>query len=115
MQKYGYSFDAEKTVSHLSGGQAQVLEVIKQLSWNPKLLLLDEPTASLSFSAQESIFNAVKELKVPTLIISHNLLLILRFCDRIAILREGKLVDVLDRKDATLEKVTYLMIGGTAS
>ena len=111
LEEYSCFIDVEKTVDQLSGGQTQIFQVIKHLIWDPKVLILDEPTTALSVDASERIFKLIRKINVPTLVISHNLLQIMKFCDRIAILRNGQLVDMQNTKQTTLENISKIMMG----
>jgi len=109
-----YNFDVDdvkKRMDQLSGGQRQAFVVLKEALWNPKVLILDEPTTALSVDKSAKIFEIVKGLNVPTLVVSHNLLQILEFCDRVAILRKGELIGMYDTEDTDLETISKLMMG----
>lgn len=81
----------------LSGGQRQWVAIARGISLQPKLLICDEPTASLDVSVQAQILNLLKhlrtEFRVAYLFISHDLASIRFLSDRIAVLRHGNLVD----------------------
>ncbi len=101
-------------VSELSPEPKQMLEIIKCINRNPKILCLDEPTASMSESGVELLFkiiNKLKEQNKTILYISHNLDEILKISDRITVLRDGKKVKTLDINEADKKVLHQLMIG----
>ena len=86
-------------VASLPPGQNQIVEIAKALSKNPKLLILDEPTAPLEYSQVERLFNKVRELKeqnVSVIFISHRLWEITKLCDVVYIFRNGETVGKVD-------------------
>lgn len=101
-------------VGQLGIGQQQMVEIAKALSQNANILVLDEPTAALTDSEIETLFEILKKLKqknVGMIYISHKLNEVFRMSDRITVLRDGKTVgthttNVLDEK-----KVISLMVG----
>ena len=76
-------------------------------------MILDEPTTALAVDASERVFELLRKIGVPTLVISHNLLQIMKFCDRIAVLRKGKLVAVQNKHETNLETISKIMMGYT--
>ncbi|MDN5338769.1 MAG: ribose transport system ATP-binding protein [Thermotogaceae bacterium] len=106
------SVDAK--VDQLSLGDRQIVEIAKALSTNPKVLILDEPTAALSLEETERLFRAVKNLKshnVTVLYISHRLEEIFEIADRVSVLRDGELVFTGNVNEVTIDKIVSLMIG----
>jgi simple sugar transport system ATP-binding protein len=103
--------DVKKSMDQLSGGQRQAVVLLKEAFWNPKVLILDEPTTALSADKSKNIFNIIKGLNIPTMVVSHNLLQVMEFCNRIAIIRKGELIGMFDTKDTNLEMISKLMMG----
>ena len=86
-------------VTSLSPGQMQIVEIAKALSQNPKLLILDEPTAALEYFQVERLFNKVRELKeknISVIFISHRLWEITKLCDVVYAFRNGETVGEID-------------------
>lgn len=101
-------------VGNLGIGQQQLVEIAKALSQNAKLLVLDEPTAALTESEVETLFEILRDLKargVGMIYISHKLDEVFAMSDRITVLRDGKTVGTQDAKDLTKDKVISLMVG----
>jgi ABC-type dipeptide/oligopeptide/nickel transport system ATPase subunit len=87
----------------LSGGQRQRVAIARGISLQPSLLICDEPTSSLDASIQAQILNLLKQLKrennMSYLFISHDMAAVQYMCERIAVLKEGVLVDFFSSKD----------------
>ena len=114
IDKYDFPLKPETVVDHLGIGQRQLIEILKGLSQNSKLLIMDEPTASLSGKEAESLFRIINTLRsegVSIIYISHRLEEVYMLSDRLTILRDGKNAAVLEKKDIIPAKVIETMIG----
>ncbi len=101
-------------VKDLSVSQMQMVEIAKALSLQAKLLIMDEPTSSLTSSETEiliRIINGLKASGVSILFISHRMEEVFRISDKITILRDGQYIKTLERKDAGVKEVLSLMVG----
>lgn len=86
-------------IANLSPGHKQMVEIAKALSQNPKMLILDEPTAALEYSHVEKLFKKIFELKqmgISVIFISHRLNEIIRICDIVVAFRNGELAGTVD-------------------
>tara|TARA_B100000902_G_C27294879_1_gene909324 strand:- start:31 stop:807 length:777 start_codon:yes stop_codon:yes gene_type:complete len=87
-----------KLINELSGGQIQRAYLAMSIAQNPKILLLDEPTTFLDINYQikflESLRQLIKNNGISIITVLHDINLAARFCDRIAILKNGKLIDI---------------------
>jgi ribose transport system ATP-binding protein len=104
----------DQKVKLLSGGNQQKVSIGKALSCQPKVLMLDEPTRGVDVGAKKEIYelmNAFKEKGMGILMISSEIPEILGICDRVMVMHEGHIAGILERKDATQEKIMRLAIG----
>ena len=102
------------TSGGLSGGQQQAVAVGRAIFFNPRVVIMDEPTAALSVKGIRKVLELVRELKergISIILISHRLPNIFAVTDRIIILRTGKRVGERITKDTTPEEIIDLMVG----
>lgn len=114
MTQYGLKLDPHRTVSTLSVGERQRIEIVRALLLNPSLLIMDEPTSVLTPQEVEQLFVVLRQLAsegCSILYISHKLHEIKALCDTATILRGGKLVDTCDPKVETSRSMAEKMIG----
>ncbi len=114
MGQYGLMLDPHRTVSTLSVGERQRIEIVRALLLDPELLIMDEPTSVLTPQEVEQLFVVLRKLAVEgcsILYISHKLHEIKALCDTATILRGGKLVDTCDPKVETSRSMAEKMIG----
>ena len=114
LDRYGFNLNLDQTVSELSRAQQQMIEMAKAMLIEPRVLILDEPTASLSEKETEALFQTIKELKkkgVAIVYITHRMREINAIADRITIMRDGEYVASLLTKDAHEDQLVELMTG----
>jgi len=114
LDQFGIDISPRAKVADLSVGFCQLVEIAKALSKEAKILVMDEPTASLSDSEVKLLFNIVhilKERGVSIIYISHRMNEILEIADEVTVLRDGKYVTTQDAKDLTVEAIIGYMLG----
>ncbi len=103
-----------KKIKELGVGQQQLVEIVKALSKNAKILVLDEPTASLSESETANLMSILKSLKkegVTCIYISHRLKEIFDLADRVTVLRDGRVIGTGNVSELTENKIISMMVG----
>ena len=101
-------------VAQLSGGQRQAIAIARAASFDPQILIMDEPTSALAVAEVEAVLtliNRVKEQGVSVVLITHRLQDLFRVCDRIAVMYEG--IKVAERRvaDTNYEELVRLIVG----
>ncbi len=112
--KLGIDIDILEDISRLSVAQQQFVEIGKALSLNARILILDEPTATLTPKESEHLFKIMRELRqdgVAMIFISHHMDEIFEICDRVTVLRDGKFVGVTDTATSDIDSLVEMMVG----
>ncbi|MCW7945108.1 sugar ABC transporter ATP-binding protein [Streptomyces hygroscopicus] len=108
--------DLRAPVVSLSSGQRQMVAIARSLLWDPRILLLDEPTASLGFEQTSEVLDLVDHLRdrgVGVLLISHNLADVKALADRAAVLRLGRNNGFFNVNTASQEQIVAAITGAT--
>ncbi len=106
--------DPKAILSTLSVSQRQMVEIAKAVSYNAKILVLDEPTSSLADKEVEQLFKIINKLRdrgVGMIYISHKMDEILAISDDVTIMRDGKYVSTTPAKDLTMDEIIRQMVG----
>ncbi len=117
LDRVGGDIDPHTPLRALSPGQKQRTEIARALSLDAKVLLLDEPTATLSETDAARLFELLADLRkngIAMVYISHRLREVLKITDRVVCLRDGQRVAELPTKEATLDKLVELLAGSTS-
>jgi len=112
--RVGLALDPATLVGDLSIGRQQLVEIAKALSTNARILIMDEPTSSLSQGETERLFEVVKDLRqngVSILYISHRLGEVVELADRVVVLRDGENAGELARAEINHDRMVSLMVG----
>ena len=114
LKKVRMDFDPQQMLGELSVSQMQSVEIAKAVSANCKVLILDEPTSSLTQNEVEALFRIVEDLKadgVSIVYISHKMDEILRISDEVTIMRDGQYVGTWSAKELTTDFIITKMVG----
>jgi len=106
--------DPDLPMEHASAAVAQLVQVARALAFDCRVLVLDEPTTSLTDAEVDHLFRILLDLKargVTLLFVSHRLPEVFRLCDRITVLRDGRFVSTFDRASTTPETIVRAMVG----
>lgn len=101
-------------IRDLNNGEKQMVEIIRAVSQNSRLVIMDEPTSSLSNREVSALFHVMRKLKkdnVGIIYISHRLKEILEMGDTLTVLRDGNVVDTLPVKEVTEDQMVSMMVG----
>jgi ABC-type sugar transport system ATPase subunit len=112
--RVGLEVEPNRLVSSLTVAEQQRLEIAKALAIEAKVIILDEPTATLAEREIEGLFEVIQELAsrgVAILYISHRLDEIFRIADRVTVMRDGKVVETRPASELTEEELVNLMVG----
>lgn len=117
LDSMGLDIDPTTPVRHLSVGQQQVVEIVKAMSNEPKILLLDEPTSALATSEVDHLFQLIRRLRergVTMIYISHRLSELEMIADTVTVIRDSRYIGSVSMADATPTVVLDMMFGETA-
>jgi ribose transport system ATP-binding protein len=118
LERVGLHLPSTTPVSALTAGQMQMVEIAKALSLNARIIIMDEPTSSLTVGETRQLFKIIASLRadgIGIIYISHRMEEVLEVADRITVLRDGKYVGDLAAKEATYERIVSMMVGRALS
>lgn len=113
-RKLGLTVSLTQPMKKMSVSQRQMCEIAKAISYNSKVIVLDEPTSSLTAPEVEKLFKMMRQLKaqgIALIYISHKMDEIFEICDEISVLRDGSLVMTKDREDTNMNELISAMVG----
>ncbi|MFN8473002.1 MAG: sugar ABC transporter ATP-binding protein [Anaerolineae bacterium] len=114
LQRLGLALDPRTKARELSVAQQQVVEIARALSLNARVLIMDEPTSSLTQNEVEELFGIVRQLRASgtaVIFISHRLEELFALADRVTILRDGQYVATQSMADVTTDDLIRMMVG----
>jgi len=117
LQSLGMTITSDALISSLSVGYCQMVEIAKALSMDAKILVLDEPTASLTDGEVNMLFKIIQRLKkqgVSMIYISHRMSEILEISDHVSILRDGEMVATEKASNLSVSDIVFHMLGNKA-
>jgi ribose transport system ATP-binding protein len=109
------SLDLRRNVSELGMAQQQIVEIAKAMSFNPSVIMLDEPTSALARHETENLFALIRQLAakgVAVIHITHRLQELGQVADTVTVLRDGNCVGTIGVGEATPETIAHMMFGG---
>jgi ribose transport system ATP-binding protein len=112
--RLGLALDPSLLVGSLTVARQQMVEIAKALSWNARVLIMDEPTAALNDAEVETLFTLIRRFTSPetgVIYISHRMHELKQITDRVTVLRDGRYVDTVDTASTPMSKVISLMVG----
>ena len=113
-RKLGITVNLTQPMKRMSVSQRQMCEIAKAISYNSKVIVLDEPTSSLTAPEVAKLFKMMRQLKeqgISLIYISHKMDEIFEICDQISVLRDGSLVMTKDSKDTNMNELISAMVG----
>ncbi len=114
IDKYGFDLKSTDVIDYLSIAQRQTVEILKALNGKASLVIMDEPTSSLTSTESEQLFDIIRKLRgegIGVLYISHRMEEVYALSDRVTVLRDGKNVAVLEKEQIHPTEIIRLMIG----
>jgi methyl-galactoside transport system ATP-binding protein len=113
-RKLGITVNLTQPMKKMSVSQRQMCEIAKAISYDSKVIVLDEPTSSLTAPEVAKLFKMMRQLKeqgISLIYISHKMDEIFEICDQISVLRDGSLVMTKDSKDTDMNELISAMVG----
>ena len=114
LKNINLKIDVKKPIQELTVAERKLVSLARALSKNPRVLILDETTAPLERTEVEALFELLRKLKergVTIIFVSHRLREILEICDEIIVMKDGKVVGVLENKALAEERLIEMMTG----
>ena len=118
LDKFDVPYTATTKMKELTLAQMQMVEIIKAVSFNSRLIIMDEPTSSLDSKETDRLFNVIRDLKkqgVALIYISHRMEEIFEICDRVSVFRNGTYVDTRELKNVKRDELISMMVGRDVS
>lgn len=114
IKQLGVSLDPREKIQNLPMGQRQIVEILRAVSTQAKVIIFDEPTSSLSLTEKEKLFKVIHDLKtsgVAIIYITHFFEEVFDLCERICVLRDGQNVGSRKTKETSKAEIVELMLG----
>lgn len=113
---FNMEINPKELVGNLTVGKQQMVEIIKSVSMDAKVVIFDEPTASLTESEIEDLFKIINDLKskgIAIVYISHRMAEIFEITDRITVMRDGEYIGKVETSETTKDDLIHMMVGRT--
>jgi ribose transport system ATP-binding protein/inositol transport system ATP-binding protein len=118
LDSFNFRVNPRTLMEELTLAQIQMVEIIKAISCNARLIIMDEPTSSLDSEETERLFRTIRDLKsqgVSVVYISHRMEEIFQICDRVSLFRDGKYIDTSPVAAVTKDELISKMVGRNVS
>lgn len=116
LDSFGMNLKSTSMISSLTIAQQQMVEVVKALSFNGKIIIMDEPTSALSNKEMDALFDCIRNLKkqgIGIIYISHRMSELFEIADRVTVMRDGKYIDTKNVSETNVDELVSLMVGRT--
>ncbi|SOC47356.1 monosaccharide ABC transporter ATP-binding protein (CUT2 family) [Rhizobium subbaraonis] len=114
LKQLGIGFDSARRVAELSLGERQMVEIARALTTSARIIVMDEPTTSLTSRETDKLFDVIARLKadgIAIIYISHRMEEVYQLSDRVSVLRDGAYVGTLERAELSASKLVSMMVG----
>jgi ribose transport system ATP-binding protein len=114
LRRLNAPFSPSARVSQLSIAERQLVEIARALAEHPRILVMDEPTTSLSAREADRLFAIIRQLKgegIAVVYISHRMSEVYQLADRVSVLRDGRLIGTLEKGDVSAAAIVRMMVG----
>lgn len=114
LKQFGFDKDPKTLMEELTLAEVQMIEIIKAVSCNARLIIMDEPTSSLDSEETQHLFKVIRELKtkgVSIIYISHRMEEIFDICDEVSVFRDGQFISSRSMKGVTRDELISMMVG----
>ena len=114
LEEYGIPLEPSDDLESLSIAKLQLIELARALSYNSRLIVMDEPTSALTDSEVQLLFNIIRSLKergTSTIFISHKLEEMFKVCDRVTVLRDGEFIGTRMTGETDLDEIISMIVG----
>jgi ABC-type sugar transport system ATPase subunit len=114
LDDFGLDIKARVILGTLNIAQQQMIEILKSISFGAKIIVMDEPTSSLSEKEVDILFNTIKNLqkqKIGIIYISHRMSELDEIADRVTVIRDGEYIDTVKLKETNKDKLISMMVG----
>ncbi len=114
LDKFGFRKDPKTLMEELTLAEVQMIEIIKAVSCNARLIIMDEPTSSLDSEETDHLFRVIRDLKekgVSIIYISHRMEEIFEICDEVSVFRDGQYISSCSMEGVTKDELIAMMVG----
>jgi ABC-type sugar transport system ATPase subunit len=114
LSRFGLTVSPKRLVKNLSVGQQQILEILKAISTNPKVLILDEPTSALTEAESAYLFDSIRKLQrqgMSFIYVTHKLFEVFAIASRVIVLRDGRFIGSKKVAEVTEDELVAMMVG----